>query len=324
MDSYKNKKIIITGGRGYIGSKLSNYFSFLDCTLVIIDNSNINWKPLGTVAKIIYKKIDLTNVQEINTSDIFDNSDYIFHFASKDLDNNRNVEEDLKMNTLSTFYLLDKCKNIATNSKIIFASAAMIYGHVDKIPVNETTPNSPPSLWSTSKLFSENYLKFFSNKYNLKCISIRIPNIYGETGRDNIFLRMTINKILFNVYDKNTLNLYDNLDLDRDFIFIDDVINAFVSISNLKEELFNGNYYVIGSNEKSSYRELSNKINKLRNNSLTIVHNKNTDIDYHEMRKYFADTSKYQLATNWSPNTSLFDGLKKTLNYIEANHKKFK
>ena len=200
----------------------------------------------------------------------------------------------------------------------------MIYGHVDKIPVNEATFNSPPSLWSASKLFSESYLKLFSNKHKLKCISLRIPNIYGASSRYEVFLRMTINQILLNVYKKNIINLYDNLDLCRDFIFIDDVVNAFVSVCHLNDHLFNGDYYVIGSNEKSSYRELANKINYIKDGRVNIVHNKKNNIDYHEMRKYFADASKYTLDTKWHPKTSLFEGLKITLDYIESNYNEIK
>ena len=323
MYQYIKKKIIVTGGRGFIGSQLSNFFSFIDCKLTIIDNSEFTWLPLGDIAQITFEKIDLTNEESVKSTKAFDDCDYIFHLASKDIDYERKFEDDFKINALATYHILDKCKNFSSNPKIIFASSAMIYGLSNKILVNEMQPNSPPSLWATNKLTSEIYLKLFHNLFKMKNVSLRLSNVYGPSSRVEVFSRMTLNKILYNVFNKRIMYLNKNSDLARDFIYIDDVVQAFVSAANLNDDLFNGDHFVIGSGERSSYKDLSQKI-KIIEQNFKIKQDKDFNMQYPELREFVADATNFKDKAKWNPKFNLQNGLQKTYDYIKENQGKLK
>ena len=241
MKIFKNKKIIITGGRGYIGSKLSEYFSNIECNLILIDRSNKSiWMPTGKIAKISHIKLNLSNSNEVMNSKLFLNSSFIFHFAGTEIDYQKDIFEDYNANTLSLLNILNYCKKFKVKAKIINASAAMIYGLTEKLPVNETTSNNPPSFWAIHKLFSEQYLEYFSKNHNIKTLSLRLSNVYGPINRIDVLNKMVLNKIIYLALKNKKIYVFKNSHCLRDFVYIDDVIQAFLLACKIPDKYFDG------------------------------------------------------------------------------------
>lgn len=323
MEGYIGKKIIITGGRGYIGSKLSNYFSSLNCELIIIDNSNHKWMPSGEKAKVIYKAINLEDEVAMSNTNIFENCDYIFHFASQEIDYKKNIKEDYNINSFATYNLLNKCKNLLSKPKIIYSSAAMIYGLTNKLPVNEKHNNSPPSIWAIHKLISEMYLKYFHEVCGMKTLSLRLSNIYGPTDRLEIFSRVVLNKISIKAYNDQQIHIFNNSKCKRDFIYIDDVINAFLFTIFLTDKSFKGNHFVIGSGETTTFNDLSIKLKNKKEN-IKITKDEKTQMHLAEYRDFVADSSLFTSQTNWKSKVKLDEGLNRTLDFIKNNNDQLK
>lgn len=322
MKIFRNKKIIITGGRGYIGSKLSEYFSNIDCDLILVDRSNKSiWMPKGKIAKIKHVKLNLSNSNDVLNSKLFLNSSFIFHFAGAEIDYDKNIFDDYSDNTLILLNILNYCKKFNIKAKIVNASAAMIYGLTKKLPVNENASNNPPSFWATHKLFSEQYLEYFSRNHNIKSLSLRLSNVYGPINRINVLNKMVLNKIIYLALKNKKIYVFNNSHCIRDFVYIDDVIQAFLLACNIPDKYFDGRHFLIGSGEGKKIIDIWKKVAFLIGN-VKIEKNNNFNLHLAEKRNFISDSRKFKKITLWKPKIRLTEGLKKTLEFIEKNFNK--
>src|SRR3989344_6969651 len=145
-----NRNILVTGGKGFIGSHLS--------TFLIKNGYNVNIleKSIKNNLKITYK------------------TDVVIHLAAKFNGDKDYIKEN---NIDGTLNVLEFCKN--NNTKLLFASTIGVYGNPRYLPIDENHPLNPINIYSKSKLEAEMLCKDFSNKYNLETIILRLANVYG-------------------------------------------------------------------------------------------------------------------------------------------------
>lgn len=289
--TYKEKKIIITGVRGYIGNELKHFFNKKKCHIVSTKNYDLSIKKNWN--KIISKDID-----------------YIFHLAA--------VEEtgkDLSMNSNSTLFMLETCVEKKCYPRIIYASTTNIFGITDNKKINEKSKSTPLSNFSAQKFLSENYLKYFYNNHNINSIILRIPNVYGPVRNKKNFNRVVLNRIIDTALKTNNINLYSNKNCLRDFIFIDDVINAFYVSGLINKKFCNGDFYIISSKNgltlKQVFLIIKNNIKSLKMNN-----DKKTKLGPMENRSQIIQTNAYSKISGWKCKVSLIEGIKLTIKSI--------
>ena len=295
---YKNKKIAITGYKGYIGSSL--YYR--------LKENNYNVTPVD---------VDLSNCKE--TVEFFKdkNFDILFHLASSDASSiasntkTKNIKDILyerEVNSSSILYLYKALKN--SNTKIVFTSSTCIYGNVDTDIVDENIQDNPQSLWASHKILAENYLNILFN--NSMCL--RIPNIYGiDNNKHNTILRPVINKVINLAISNNRLTLYKNRECLRDYLHITDLLEAL-----LLAGLYNGdkNYYVIGCDTTTTISNVWDIIFNFIPNVKKYI-NDDKEIDKIENRSYTADYNSFKKLTGWYSKITLNEGIKKTISYFK-------
>ena len=217
--SYVGKTILITGGTGYIGSLLVESFNSIDCT-VIVSTDDVSSK--STWEDVINPNID-----------------FVFHLAAVEV-GYETVERDLNVNTVSVLHMLQTCVEKKCNPKIIFSSSTNIFGMVDENIVNENTQSTPPAEWAAHKLLAENNLRIYSSRYGLKTTILRLPNVYGPVPKRETINRMVINKVIRYGIENKQLKLYGNKECYRDFLFVEDVVGAFMKIGLADDKIFDG------------------------------------------------------------------------------------
>ena len=248
-------KILITGVAGFIGSKVAESFIKKGHEVTGVDDlsqGNINNIP-KTISFINY---DLSDPKILNK--LPKNCDYILHLAGQSSSEISfdNPVDDLKKNSISTLNLI-KYGISKKVKKFLFASSMSIYGNVPDRPISERFTPSPISCYGLSKLTSESYLEIFKNK--LPYINLRMFNVYGpgqdlnnlRQGMVSIFLAQAITK--GKVHVKGSLNRF------RDFIYIDDVVDSWYTLT------FNGikNMSInVGTGNKTSVKTLLDTIKK--------------------------------------------------------------
>jgi len=323
----ENKKVLITGSDGFIGSHLVERFLKENCRVraFVYYNSFNSWGWLDYLPKEKLKKI------EIFSGDIRDpyavraavkNMDIICHLAALISIPYSYIapESYIDTNVKGTLNIIQAVKDFNTK-KVIITSTSETYGSALYVPINEKHPYQPQSPYSASKIGADNIAMSFYHSYHLPVTIIRPFNTYGPRQSARAIIPTIISQIL----SKKTEIELGNLFPTRDLTYVLDTCEAYVKVcqkDNLDGEIFN-----IGNSCEISIKDLANKIKVLMNSDKNIV---SKDIRERpkksEVNRLIADTEKALKLLNWKPKYSLLEGLKLTIEWFskEENLKKYK
>ena len=292
METYKGLNILITGWSGYIGSALVESFKSIDCNLIL---------STGDLSK-----------KEAWDNNIDNDIDVIFHLAGVEVDHETS-ERDLNVNAVSVLHMLQTCVEKDCNPRIVFSSSTNIFGNTNYDLVNEFTRSNPPAEWSAHKLLAENYLKIYSDKYGLKTVTLRLPNVYGPVPKKEVMSRMVINKVIEYGIKNKQLKLYKNKDCYRDYIFVDDVVKAFLKIGLSYDYIFDGRFFVVGTQKFHSIAHVWNTIANEIGEDVSISTDWDVELNPIEMRSFVGDFTALNKITKWTPEVDLETGIKLTI-----------
>ena len=222
----KDKKILITGGLGFIGSHIADELTD-DNEVIIIDNKstgkvenlkNPNHENLTLIEK---------DLNEVNLDELLINVDYVFHLAAMasvplSIDNPVKCTND---NLNATIKLLNACKANDVK-KIIFSSSSSIYGDNKNIPLKETEYPLPKSPYASSKASCELYLKTYYEAYGLNYVSLRYFNVFGPKQDKNSQYAAVIPNFISALLEGEKPIIYGDGEQTRDFIYVKDVVKA--------------------------------------------------------------------------------------------------
>ena len=315
----KDKKILVTGGAGFIGSNLVDYFLKNQNEVVVIDNlSTGNLDNLKNAKKS--KNFKLVNGDIRNKDlmkDLIQNTEYIFHkaaIASVPL----SIKDPLTSNDVNvngTLNILTLAKN-SDIKRIIFASSSAIYGNIETIPISEVNCPSPLSPYGVTKAAGESYCLAFFNNYGLKVTIIRYFNVYGIRQADSPYsgvIPIWFGRLLRN---KKPI-LYGDGNQSRDFIYIKDIIkiNELCAIKQAAiGEIFNG-----ATSKKVILLDLLNLMKKITNRDIDPIIKPKRPGD---IINSVADISKARDLLDFKPKFTINKGLYDFLDYLKKNTNK--
>ena len=270
MSSY-----LVTGGAGFIGSRLIEKLKDDGSKVTTIDNLSTGYKkniPKG----VRFIKGDCAN-KNIYNKLRNKKFDAIFHIAGQSSGEISfdNPIYDINSNTCSTILLLKYALKTGCR-RLIYASTMSVYGSKPNRPIKESDETSPESFYGVSKLASENYLKIFS-KYGIKYTALRLFNVYGPGQNLENLKQGMISIYMAQMIKNNSVIVKGSASRYRDFIYIDDVINFFVqSIKNKKSynKIIN-----VGTGKKVFVYQILEKMKLLKKNKFKVKYGSNTPGD---------------------------------------------
>jgi len=263
------KKILVTGGTGFIGSAISNYFSEKGYKITILDNnSRGKLKRLNKNNNIKFIKGDITRYKDVYNA--LKGQDCIFHLAA--INGTRFFYEKpdkvLDVSCKGIINIIDAAKSFKIKN-IFLASSSEVYHSPNKIPTDENEPIKIPDIFNPrysyaggkilTELIGINNAKFFK-----KMIIFRPHNVYGiDMGNEHV-----IPELIFKVKNaKKSINIKGSGQQTRSFIYIDDFLDAFHLIFKKGKNL---NIYNIGTKEQIKILDLAKVIIKTSNKKLKI------------------------------------------------------
>jgi UDP-glucose 4-epimerase len=258
-NSLKDKRVIVTGGAGFIGSHLVKKLLDSNNQVVVLDNlSSGIFENLPVHSQLTFINGDIRD--STLTKKLVENSDVIFHLAEF-LPNTRQFGPGhvVKFSMENPFFDLDNCVrgtlNVLeaakeANVKVVFTSSAAVYGDPVEVPIKETTPPNPVSCYGASKLAAETYCKVYSKTHNLPVVIVRLFNIYGPRQRKCV-MHDVLSKLSKN---PNALTMLGSGDQERDFVYVDDAVEGLILLS-VKEEA-TGQIFNLGTGISTSIKEV--------------------------------------------------------------------
>lgn len=249
------KRVLITGGAGFIGSNLAHYLLKKKYSVNIIDNLS-NGERKNIPKNVRFLKGDITKINDLEK--IVKNCNIIFHLAAKSALQETISEPNKCMsnNILGTANIINLC--VKKKILLIFASTCAVYplNKKKKFSENDYVGNATP--YSISKLSSEFLINFYFKQKKLKGNILRFFNVYGNNQKANSEYSAVIPKFILAAKSNKNLLLNNNGKQTRDFIHVSDICRA-LHIASLKpiNQTFN-----VGSGKETSIKELANEIIK--------------------------------------------------------------
>ena len=321
------KKIIVTGGSGFIGSNLVNYLISRKYYVINIDkltysSNNYNKRKLP---KNRYKfcKLDINNSTKFKNIIKKYKPQCIFNLAAethvdRSIDSPENF---IKSNIVGVFHLLEAIRKYNFKKKkikLIHISTDEVYGDVLKGRSREEDPYGPSSPYAASKASSDHLVSSYIRTFKLPAIVTNCSNNYGPRQHPE----KLIPKIIYNILNNKPLPVYGDGKNTREWIFVNDHCEALIKIF-LKGKI--GNFYNIGSNLNLTNIQIIKKLLFIAKKNMKI--GKRVKIKFvkdrpgHDLR-YALDSSKIIKELKWIPKTNIKDGLIRTLVWY-INNKKF-
>ena len=321
---------LITGGCGFIGiSLIARLLLDTDTkhNIRILDNLSTGTRDdLSSVAAFLeVENIDNLRVSlegiELVVGDILDeglaykvtkNIDVIVHLAAN-TGVGPSVEDprlDCYTNVIGVFNYLDAAR-INKVPRFIFASSGAPAGEVDP-PIHEELPPHPVSPYGASKLAGEGYCSAYNKSFGIDTVILRFGNVYGPRS---LHKRSVVAKFIRQALDGETLEIYGDGTQTRDFIYIDDLIDALISSSHLDN--IGGEVFQIASGMETTVGEMTdNLINVMKQHGVKDIKVINVETRIGDVERNYSDTTKAKQRLNWQPKVSQEEGLIRTVEYF--------
>jgi len=303
--------ILVTGGAGFIGSHLADRLIQLGHKVIIIDNLSNGEKGNINPRSQFYEM----DINDKGITQIFEKHRpvYLFHLAAQ-IDVRKSVASptfDARTNIMGTLNLLSNSNKFGVKKFIFSSSGGVIYGNTEEAATEETSPN-PISPYGVAKLAGEGYIKCFSEWENLNYTILRYANVYGprqnpkgEAGVISIFIgQIARNEKSF---------LYGSGKLERDYVFVSDVVEANTACLNESDNSNRNKIYNIGTGIATNVDDLYTKISHIikRENEKEFAPKRPG-----ELEKNLLNITKAKKELGWQPKVSLEQGLKRTYEWF--------
>jgi len=311
------KNVLITGGLGFIGSCLARKCLDKGWNVTIMSRSDKKIDNIFDIKENV--SLVLKDIREIDEE--VKEKDYIFHLASTVDNYNINSDPylDIEINCKGTIALLEACKKHNPEAKIIYASTFFVNGNLNNLPATPESPCNPLGLYPATKLAAEHFCKIYNQVFGLNASIARFTNVFGPFEEGNNKKKAAFNYLINLATEGKEIPIYGDGSFSRDYIFVDDVCLALITIAEKGEK---NEIYYVGRGEGVKFIDLINIVieqsgsGKIKYIDPPEFHNRVGINDY------YCDNSKLK-ELGWNPSVSLQEGIRRTVDFYKNDRKEF-
>lgn len=318
LNIFKDKKVLITGGAGFIGSALSHHLVTYGAKITVVDSMipeyGGNLQNLAGIRDKIL--VNFSDVRDRYSMEyLIGEQDYLFNLAGQvsHIDSMVDPFADLEINAKSQLSILEACRYYNPGIRIVFASTRQIYGRPQYLPVDENHPLDPPDVNGINKLAGERYHTLYSKVYGLHCSVLRLTNVYGPRQLVKHNRQGFIGWFIRQIVRGEKIKIFGTGKQRRDLVYVDDVVEAML-LAGMSGNA-NGNIYNLGGAEPISLKELVElmiEINGGGDYELVPFPEERKKIDIGD---FYTNFDKIKNELHWTPKILLREGLKRTFDY---------
>ncbi len=322
LNFYRGRRVMITGGLGFIGSNLARHLVELGADVLLVDSLipdyggnlfNID----GLESRL---RVNVADVRQSTTMNyLVQDREVIFNLAGQvsHIDSMTDPGTDLDINCRSQLTLLEACRRHNPRVKVVYASTRQIYGKPERLPVDETHLVRPTDINGINKAAGEQYHLVYNNVFGIRACSLRLTNVYGprqlirhnRQGFIGWFIRLAL--------DGGEIQIFGDGSQLRDFVHVDDAADAFLRAGASDD--VNGEALNVGGSAPVAHKDLVALLLDVAGRGTVRfvewpVEKKKIDIG-----SFYSDSSRFTSATGWRPQVALRDGLAATLDFYRAH-----
>ena len=319
---YQGRRVMITGGLGFIGSNLAHRLVQLGADVLLVDSLipdyggnlfNVN----GIESQV---RINVADVRQASTMNyLVRDREVIFNLAGQvsHIDSMRDPHTDLDINCRSQLTLLEACRHHNPGIKVVYASTRQIYGRPDALPVTERHLVRPTDVNGINKAAGEYYHLVYNNVFGVRACALRLTNVYGprqllrhnRQGFIGWFIRL--------VLENREIEIFGDGSQIRDFVYVDDAVEAFLAAG--ASDAVNGEAFNVGGDEHISHRDLVALLVELAGQGRFKFVEWPREKKAIDIGSFYADSSLFMNRTGWAPTVPLREGFTRTLAYYRAH-----
>jgi UDP-glucose 4-epimerase len=318
---FRGKRVLITGGMGFLGSNLARRLVELGAEVTLVDSLIPEYGGnLFNIAGIEDKvRLNVSDVRdEYSMRYLIQGQNYLFNLAGQTshLDSMQNPFADLEINCRAQLSILETCRKYNADVKVVFASTRQVYGKPDRVPVDESHLLRPVDVNGINKMAGEWYHILYNNVYAICTCALRLTNTIGPRMRVKdarqtfvgIWVRLLLEGKPFEVWEGSQL---------RDFTYVDDAVEAFLLAA--ADDGANGAVFNLGGDSVISLKELADLLIEVNGGGLYTLHSFPPERKRIDIGDYYADDRRIRERLGWQPRVLLRDGLARTLDYYREH-----
>ena len=311
---YRGKRVLVTGGLGFIGLNTSARLLELGAEVTVLDNfvpPQITPAFDKIRADLRLAVADIRDAEKVER--VVRDQEVIFNLAGKSgaADSNKTPLNDLDVNCRGHLTILEACRTFNPGVTIVFPSSRLVYGKPLYLPVDEKHPLAPESIYAAHKLAVENYHLIYGRLHGIKSTVLRISNPYGPfqagEGRTYGIANSFIQAAVFG----KAITLFGDGSQHRDYLYIDDLVGAL--LLSASREASRGRIYNIGDGQGASLMELARLAVQSAGSGNIVTVPWPEEYRAIETGDYLSDISRASSELGWRPTTDIAEGIRRTV-----------
>lgn len=323
---YRGRRVMITGGLGFIGSNLAHALARLDADVLLVDSLIPDYGGnLFNISGLQDRvRVNVADVRQASTMNyLVRDREIIFNLAGQvsHIDSMRDPHTDLDINCRSQLTLLEACRRNNPSAKVVYAGTRQIYGRPDRLPVSEDHLVRPTDVNGINKAAGEYYHLVYNNVFGVRACSLRLTNVYGprQLIRHNRqgFLAWFIRLAL----DGEEIQIFGDGSQIRDFVYVDDVVDAFLRAGH--SDAMNGQALNVGGDDHIDHRDLVRLLIDVAGSGSYRFVEWPAEKKAIDIGSFYADSSRFRAVAGWAPQVTLREGLGRTFAFYRAHREHY-
>ena len=317
---YRNTKVLITGGLGFVGSNLALHLAAAGAQVTVVDSSvegcGANPRNLaGALAPIRVIHADIadaaTFAAEIRASRV------IFNLAGEvsHLESMRQAGRDLLLNTTAQLQFLEECARQNPDVRVVYASTRQIYGAPRYLPVDELHPIHPLDFNGTHKYAATSYHQVLTSAGKLDAVSLCLTNVYGPRMALNIPTQGFLGGFLRRALLGEPISVFGDGRQLRDPIYVDDAVDAFLRAGIAVEGT--SRLWNLGSGQPLSLASIAATIASAADTPAPVFRPFPAELKSIDIGSYYANTERIRIELGWTPRVDFKRGIRRTIEYYK-------
>lgn len=326
INIFDGKRVLITGGLGFIGSTLAHRLVDLGAQVTLVDSLiPIYGGNLRNIAGIEDRvKVNIADVRDEYSMDyLVQGQHYLFNLAgqSSHMDSMRDPYADLDINCRAQLSILEACRKHNPQLKVVYTSTRQIYGKPDFLPVDERHLLHPTDVNGVNKMAGEWYHIVYNNVYGIRGCALRLTNTIGPRMRvkdaRQTFLGIWIKQLI----EGQPIQVWGDGTQIRDFTYVDDCVEALLLAAATPAA--DGQIFNLGSDETINLRDLAALLIEINGGGSYEIIPYPADRKPIDIGDYYADYRLIQGRLGWRPKISLRDGLRRILEFYRTEREHY-